>query len=157
MSKNDMLKQMIEASISNMKNVPAGVEKAQVYATLALAIAQADAGQFIEDEPVKSVSQPAASEQPQKEEAAPANIEQTSVENAIAPEDWTEEREAEFAEQIAYLKDFKECNDPGVLEQCFKDFSGQELTEEFGINPMNIVAFVHYLQILLQTSEQASA
>lgn len=163
---------MISKAIENAELIETPKDKAVAYAAIASALAQTGR---VSDIIAESVTEPVVQKNadkmkkqpgflpPDKEEILGEPVEETekkiSEMKKVTPKftaEWTDEANAYYEKEFAYLEKFLEKWGEDGFNQCLADFSSGTIKDFDGINPLNISALVTYLKEI-EAQEEKSA
>lgn len=97
----------------------------------------------------KDSLKPDASKVKKEESVTPPAAPAAEAPEAEASEEWTEELITQKADQIEYISNLKNDYDENQLNQCVQKFSDGHLSTLDDISPLNIDAFVAFMQGLI--------
>jgi hypothetical protein len=172
---NEMFASAISEARKSAEMIADHKDKAMAYAAIASALAQTGLVSIQKtDAPVDAAKEkaPAKEEKPattkknadkmkrQPQDIAPPAEEEKpkAEEKKDEPkftEEWTEQAEAHFGEELEYITKFSENWGDDGLDECIKEFSDGVLKTANDINPLNIVALVQYLKELEAQQEDS--
>lgn len=96
---------------------------------------------------------PAAKKEEKKAEPEPAAEEPATEEEPELTEEWTDEMVELKGEQIAFISELKEQYEEATLNDCVEQFSEKTMSSLDEITPLNIDAFVAFMQALINQQE----
>lgn len=157
----------INNGMASAKMIQDPAHKANAYAALAHAMAltglagSADAP--IESAPSVAKSgkdslKPGADKKAETPTPAVAAGEQTVSSESEAPEaeltdEWTDEAVAAKADQITFIENLKAEYEESALDQCVQQFSEGQLQTLSEISPLNIDAFVAFMEAMINQAQ----
>jgi hypothetical protein len=127
------------------------LEEAETDATAAASTTEKGKNS-LKPEATKTKAAPAASKKEEKKvEPEPKPAAETEPE---LTEEWTDEMVELKSEQIAFINKLKEEYEESALNNCVEQFSEKTMSTLDEITPLNIDAFVAFMQALINQQEQ---